>query len=521
VRGGQLNRSGEYRGPDRRQRIPDGHAAVGSRLLLVAVAVAVLAVIGGWVLTSSSDEHSLLCDLGDAIATTAAAVFFAAGLLRLVRWRLTGEATVALRGAALVVFGGLNFPREFASTFIHRSELASEFSPLTRLVATAAMIVLLCLAVRTTEVHAGLNPRILAGAGLAASFSLYLGLVALRQLGHLNLDPPPGMQAALELAMAAGWAALAAGYLRRGQGRRRSSDLWTGASISLLALAGVARALAVFDLALALVCAAGLEAGAAAIALSGATGDLRQVLAHEGNRLLSVAGMLRDAEHHLSAEERRREEQIHDVRSAIAALRAATVTLQRYGGGLEEERRSELRSAIVDELGRLQYLVEAGGEKPRTDFTLAQAIGPVIAAERENGLVIDAHLAPVPVRGRPEDVATVFQHLLVNARRHAPGSAVLIRSRSAGPHLVVSISDRGPGVPEAEREAVFGRGTRGTNSCGSAGSGLGLYLARRLMVEQGGTIEVEERDGGGARFVLSFPLGSVDRELAGAVSGAG
>jgi signal transduction histidine kinase len=406
-----------------------------------------------------------------------------------------------------------------------------DLSPLTRLIATTAMIVILCIAVRTTEVDARLRPGLVTGVALGVSYALYLGLVALRQIGHGDLDPPPAVQAGLELAMAAGWAAVALGYLRRARRRRSSSDLWTAASVSLLGLAGLVRTVAGLDLELALVCAATLEAGAAAIALRGTTADLREVLAYEGNRMLSVAGMLRDAEHHLSAEERRREEQIHDVRSAIAALQAATITLQRYGGGLEEERRSELRSAIVDELGRLQHLVEAGAEKPRTDFSLAQAIGPVIAAERESGLVIDAELTPVPVRGCPEDVATVFQHLLVNARRHAPRSEVLIRSHLSGGYLSVSVSDRGPGVPEAEREAVFARGIRGTNSHGNPGSGLGLYLARRLMIEQGGTIEVEESDGGGARFVLSVPLGSVEKTsvektsvektLVGAARGAG
>jgi signal transduction histidine kinase len=245
--------------------------------------------------------------------------------------------------------------------------------------------------------------------------------------------------------------------------------------------------------------------------LGSATGGLWEVFAHEGNRLLSVTALLHDTEHYLTAEERRREEQVHDVRSAVAALRAATLTLETYGGRLEEDRRSELRSAIVDELGRLQHLVEAGGDKPVVEFGVAQALAPVIAAERENGLVIDAQLTAAPARGRPEDLATVVQHLLVNARRHAGGSDVVVRSWRSGPDLHVSVEDRGPGVPVAEREAVFARGVRGAASWTTPGSGLGLYVARRLMTEQAGSIEIHDRHGGGTTFLLTLPAARGER----------
>jgi signal transduction histidine kinase len=65
----------------------------------------------------------------------------------------------------------------------------------------------------------------------------------------------------------------------------------------------------------------------------------------------------------------------------------------------------------------------------------------------------------------------------------------------------IAVSDRGPGLSEAEAVRVFGRGERGTSS---AGSGLGLYVSRTLMRKHGGEVELRGRVGG-ATFVIVLP----------------
>nr|WP_240942557.1 HAMP domain-containing sensor histidine kinase [Planosporangium thailandense] len=321
--------------------------------------------------------------------------------------------------------------------------------------------------------------------------------------------------------MAAAWSAVAISHLRTCTDRQRPVHGWTAAWVGLVAAAGVTRAVSVLAGQAWLTCAATLQVGAAAIALGGAARGLFEVFVTEGNRLRSVTSALRETEDHLNAEKRRREEQVHDLRSAVAALRAATGTLDRYDGRLDHGRRHDLLKAIVDELGRLQYLVEADSGKPIVEFTLAEALAPVITTERENGLVIEPTLTPVRGYGRPADLATVVQQLLVNTRRYAPGSDVAIRSWRSGSDLCLLVEDRGPGVPVLEREAVFARGARGAGSEVTPGAGLGLYVARRLMAEQGGTIEVHGRRGGGARFFLTLPVAPSERltTAAGAESG--
>jgi signal transduction histidine kinase len=98
--------------------------------------------------------------------------------------------------------------------------------------------------------------------------------------------------------------------------------------------------------------------------------------------------------------------------------------------------------------------------------------------------------------------AEVVLVLLDNARRHAPGSPIEVRARELCTKVALYVEDRGNGVSEELRDRLFERGVcRGDTT----GSGLGLYVARRIMREQGGAIFVRSRPGGGTTFVLHFP----------------
>jgi signal transduction histidine kinase len=65
---------------------------------------------------------------------------------------------------------------------------------------------------------------------------------------------------------------------------------------------------------------------------------------------------------------------------------------------------------------------------------------------------------------------------------------------------VLTVADNGPGVPQAEREAIFRRLYRGDASRSQRGLGLGLSLVKAIVESHGGTVAVDEAPGGGARF---------------------
>ena len=72
----------------------------------------------------------------------------------------------------------------------------------------------------------------------------------------------------------------------------------------------------------------------------------------------------------------------------------------------------------------------------------------------------------------------------------------------------VDVADTGPGIPESEQAAIFGRFARGAAARGTEGLGIGLYLARQIAAGQGGYIRGQKRAGAGQRvFAVSAPAG--------------
>ena len=88
-----------------------------------------------------------------------------------------------------------------------------------------------------------------------------------------------------------------------------------------------------------------------------------------------------------------------------------------------------------------------------------------------------------------------------------------VTARSNGDIVQIWVDDRGPGVPHAMRERVFHRGARAVPDQQEAGRGLGLFIARSLMRDEGGDLWVETRPGGGARFIVGLPVGAQDATL--------
>jgi signal transduction histidine kinase len=103
-------------------------------------------------------------------------------------------------------------------------------------------------------------------------------------------------------------------------------------------------------------------------------------------------------------------------------------------------------------------------------------------------------------------IRIVMDNLIRNAIAHSPRSqSVTVR---VGPGPRFTVEDRGPGVPAASRERIFepfARGQHATDRATGVGLGLGLAICKRIVDGHRGTITVDDRDGGGARFTVSLP----------------
>jgi signal transduction histidine kinase len=116
--------------------------------------------------------------------------------------------------------------------------------------------------------------------------------------------------------------------------------------------------------------------------------------------------------------------------------------------------------------------------------------------------------ADVPVRLDPRLIATAVAHLLENAAHYSPsGSAITIEAGVTGDGLRIRVSDRGPGLDPTDVPHIFDRFYRGSAaSTRSSGSGMGLWIVRRLLAVESGRVWAENRPDGGTHFTIVIPV---------------
>ena len=110
------------------------------------------------------------------------------------------------------------------------------------------------------------------------------------------------------------------------------------------------------------------------------------------------------------------------------------------------------------------------------------------------------------VEGSPRHLHRLLQNLVTNAMRYAR-SRVVLGFRVEGARAVLEVADDGPGIPEPERERVFKPFARldSSRQRASGGYGLGLSIVQRIVEWHGGTVEIDDRPGGGALFRVRLP----------------
>lgn len=203
----------------------------------------------------------------------------------------------------------------------------------------------------------------------------------------------------------------------------------------------------------------------------------------------------------------------HDLRTPLTSIIAAGAALDSPSATPAE--RHELSEAVVEEGHRLSRMVENLLDVSRLESGKAEPHrepvdlpGLLEAARHSIGagggvvkLALDQDLPPLSAD--PAQLERAFANLLDNAVVHGEGQPVLVRSRLVGPRLVVRVVDRGPGIPENDRERIFEPFYRAGNGGGN-GSGLGLAIARGFIEANGGEVEVESLPGQGSSFVVSF-----------------
>ncbi len=196
-------------------------------------------------------------------------------------------------------------------------------------------------------------------------------------------------------------------------------------------------------------------------------------------------------------------ERVHEARNALTAIEGVAAALQTDSGHLTPGARTQLLEAVTGETRRLRRLLDPPRSTPPIEpFPVNGALTAPVMCARSLGTRVEV---AVPNRlwalGRSSDTSQVVHNLLQNARRYAEGP-VTITARLEATHVVVRVTDRGPGVAPDEARSIFRPGHRGTAATDASGDGLGLHICTRLMRGQGGDLRLEVDDSPGATFAL-------------------
>jgi signal transduction histidine kinase len=189
------------------------------------------------------------------------------------------------------------------------------------------------------------------------------------------------------------------------------------------------------------------------------------------------------------------------------------------GSDDEQVRRARVIVAESQRLGRLIENVLAFARHQRGVLEVKPARVDVDAVVREVVATFEPALAargievrfalgdPPPARASTDAVDQIVANLLSNVERYAAaGGEVVVGTRAANGCVVVSVADRGPGVPAREREAIFEPFHRvGDSLTGGSGTGIGLAIARELARAVGGELVLAEAERG-ACFELTLPV---------------
>ena len=117
-----------------------------------------------------------------------------------------------------------------------------------------------------------------------------------------------------------------------------------------------------------------------------------------------------------------------------------------------------------------------------------------------------------PIRTDKRHLQRVIGNFVRNADVHAGGPVEIWADRDPSGMAVIAVDDAGPGVPLELRGRIFERFARGDDARQRPGSGLGMSIAAEHARMLGGVIRVEDRPGGGARFMLVLPIDAEPEE---------
>lgn len=205
----------------------------------------------------------------------------------------------------------------------------------------------------------------------------------------------------------------------------------------------------------------------------------------------------------MALNERTNRERMHEVRSTLAGIGEASYLMRLHGRGVVDAgQRRRFERMMESEIARLIRLMDPDDPPEPSPVDLDAALDPLLEAHRMRGRDVSWKPTGHTFHGRSDDIAEAVNILLENTARHGGGGRSSVTVTHRDDILEIEVSDSGPGIPPEFRKSIFEWGVSGR---GSTGQGIGLALARRLVSDQGGTLDLLSDAGPGASFLITLP----------------
>jgi len=210
----------------------------------------------------------------------------------------------------------------------------------------------------------------------------------------------------------------------------------------------------------------------------------------------------------------------HELRSPMTVVGGIAEILRKRNDKLTSEQRTELIETLGREARRLTRLVSEVLDLEAIDRgALALNVGEVDLAALAREAVTDSgeashtglivHPGDALASCDRDRIKQVLLNLISNSAKFSDeDTAISVTVTPQADHVSIAVADRGPGIPEEEKANLFKRFGRLSTGEHKPGSGLGLYLSRKIVEEHGGQIAVESRVGEGATFTVRLPRSS-------------
>lgn len=216
----------------------------------------------------------------------------------------------------------------------------------------------------------------------------------------------------------------------------------------------------------------------------------------------------------------------HDLRTPLAGIKAAVTSLRQDEIQWSPEDEGILLETIEESADRLNVLIDnlldmsrlqTGTVNPRLGVVhLRDAVMTTVDSLSEPRRIrLSFPVEPPPVLADAGLLDRVLANILENALRLSPGrTEVVVQAGDIGGRVQCRVVDRGVGVPEAAKSAIFAPFQRYGDAPHGEGLGLGLAVARGLTEAMNGTLEAEDTPGGGLTVIVELPMAPTSRAAA-------